>query len=192
MNSKKRTLLAMMALIVFLSLSYFTYHKLADHYPQNNSGSGSISNDIPGDNTSEEPIKATDFMVMNADGNKVHLSDFYGKPIVLNFWASWCFYCKEEMPLFEKSFQTYGNDITFLMINCTDGTNETQEIAQSFLDKMGYTFPVYYDHDGEATYVYEAMSLPTSVFIDKDGNVIGYQPGKLTEEMLQSGIDSIL
>ena len=81
---------------------------------------------------------APDFTVFDKDGNQVQLSSFFGKPIVLNFWASWCPPCKEEMPDFETAYQNY-DDVQFLMVNMTDGARETMESAQAHVAQQGYT-----------------------------------------------------
>ena len=139
-----------------------------------------------------QKIKAFDFTVYTSEGEQANLSDFFGKPVIINFWATWCPYCVEEMPLFEEYYNEYKDDIHFLMVDSTDGQRETKEKGEKFIEEKGYTFPVYYDLDLDATMTYQAYSLPTSVFIDKDGYVIAYQPGMLTETLLQKGIELIL
>ena len=88
---------------------------------------------------------APDFTVYDADGNEVKLSDFFGRPIVVNFWATWCSPCKREMPSFERMYEKYGEDVVFLMVNLTDGYQDTVKKASDFVEKNGYTFPVYFD-----------------------------------------------
>lgn len=139
-----------------------------------------------------QKFKAFDFTVYNAEGEQVKLSDFFGKPIIINFWATWCPYCVEEMPLFEEYFNQYKDDIHFLMVDSVDGQRETLEKGKKFIEESGYTFPVYYDLDFDASTTYQTYSLPTSIFIDKDGHLIAYHPGMLTEELLQKGIDLII
>ena len=138
-----------------------------------------------------QTVQAPDFTVYNIDGNEVHLSDFFGKPIVLNFWASWCGPCKSEMPDFNAKYQELDGTVHFLMINMTDGDRETVETASEFIAQQGYVFPVFYDTDSMAAYVYQAYSLPTSFFIDAEGNVIAQATGAIDAETLQRGIDMI-
>ena len=125
------------------------------------------------------------------EGNAFRLSDFEGKPVVLNFWASWCGPCKLEMPDFDEAYGKYGEDIHFLMVNMTDGYQENVESAKEFIDDSGYNFPVYYDTDVDAARTYGVYSIPTTYFIDKDGYVIANGRGALDAETLQIGIDYI-
>ena len=139
----------------------------------------------------EDVIPAPNFGAYDADGNRVQLTDYIGKPIVLNFWASWCGPCRKEMPHFEQAYRDMGQDVTFLMVNMT-ANGETQESAQSFLDDSGYTFPVLFDLDMEAAYNYGVYSLPMTVFIDENGNVQDLAIGAIDEATLLSKIDKIL
>jgi len=134
---------------------------------------------------------APDFVVYDKDGEEVRLSDFVGKPVILNFWATWCGYCKMHMPVFEEAFQTYGEDIHFVMINLTDGNRETVESASSYIEDTGYSFPVYYDTSYSAAMAYGATSIPVTYFIDADGHGIVYGKGPMDAETLQAGIDII-
>lgn len=138
-----------------------------------------------------QKLKAPDFTVYDALGNEVHLIDFMGKPIVLNFWASWCGPCKMEMPEFHEKYLELGGDIQFLMINMTDGSRETVKSASDFIAESGYTFPVFFDTQFDAASTYGAYSLPTTFFIDADGHAIAKATGAIDAETLQRGIDMI-
>ena len=143
------------------------------------------------DNTANKLTKAPNFTVYDLGGNEVNLSDFFGKPIIVNFWASWCGPCKMEMPDFNEAYQLLNEDITFLMVNMTDGSRETVEIASSFIEESGYSFPVYYDTSYSAAITYSVSSLPTTYFIDADGNLIAHARGAIDAATLQKGIDMI-
>lgn len=141
-----------------------------------------------------EPAKqpAPDFTVYDAEGNAHKLSDFRGKPVILNFWATWCGYCKMEMPDFNEKYQEYGEEVHFLMVNVTDGAQETVETASAFVAEEGYSFPVYYDTGLEAASAYNTSGLPVTYFIDAEGNFAAWQQGMLTADTLQKGIDILL
>ncbi|MDD3660435.1 MAG: TlpA disulfide reductase family protein [Lachnospiraceae bacterium] len=133
-----------------------------------------------------------DFTVLDMDGNEVTLESKIGKPLVINFWASWCPPCKGEMPDFEEVYQEKGEDITFMMVNMTDGGRETIETAKSFLNDSGYTFPIYFDTEQSAAGAYGISSIPTTIFIDAKGQIIAGSTGAIDKETLLKGIDMIL
>ena len=139
--------------------------------------------------STELTVQATpDFTVFDIDGNPVRLADYFGKPIVLNFWASWCPPCKSEMPHFEAAYLA-NPDIQFLMVNMT--SSDEMDSAKAFIEENGYTFPVFFDTTGEAGYVYQDTSLPMTLFIDENGVLVTYGIGALSAETLDKGISMI-
>ena len=141
-----------------------------------------------------EPTEAStgDFVVYDAQGNPYRLSDFRGKPVILNFWASWCGPCKSEMPDLQAAYEQYGEDVQFLCINLTDGASETISTASAYINRMGYTFPVYFDLTYSAAYAYDVYAIPVTYFIDREGNVIGNWTGPVTPLLLQNYIAKLL
>jgi len=141
--------------------------------------------------TAEELPLAPDFTVYDKDGNPAKLSDYIGKPVVLNCWASWCGPCQSEMPDFEEKFKELGEDIRFLMVNMTDGSRETVDTAAAFIAEKGYTFPVFYDTAQDVAVTYGVYSLPTTFFIDAQGHAVAQATGAIDAATLQKGIDMI-
>lgn len=131
---------------------------------------------------------APDFTVTDLDGKTVSLKDFQGKPVIVNFWATWCHYCAEEMPHFEDVYQQYGEQIQILMVN----VQESPDTAKSFIENGHYSFPVYLDSSGSAAITYNATGLPATFFIDADGNAVAQAHGVLNREDLQQGIDLLI
>lgn len=141
--------------------------------------------------TERPKVEAPDFTAVDADGEEVKLSDYVGKPIVLNFWASWCTPCKSEMPEFNAAWEELEGEVQFLMVNMTDGARETVESAREYVEGEGFTFPVLFDTKSEAAIAYSAYSLPTTYFIDAEGYVTARAVGAIDGETLQKGLDLI-
>ena len=187
---KKKFLLAAVIMVALLIGASALYNRLAEDIDHDNlSGTNT---DTP-DNTQQELPKEfpPDFTVMDASGKEVKLSDFRGKPTVVNFWASWCGPCKSEMPDFDAVYQEMGDEIHFLMVNMTDGGQETLAGAQKFIADSGYTFPVYYDTQYSAAMAYGVTSLPTTYFFDAKGYGVAYAIGAIGKEDLLRGIGMI-
>ncbi len=142
--------------------------------------------------TEAAPTPAPDFTFYDLDGNTHKLSDFRGKPVILNFWASWCGPCKMEMPDLDKAYQEYGEQIHFLLVDLTDGSQETVEKASAYVAEQGYTFPVYYDIDMEGAYAYGVTGIPVTYFIDSEGNFVASYSSAMSAGILQQGIDLLL
>ena len=212
MNGKTRVIIGIAAFVVLLGLASFAYSSLGSDFDMPDrlpTGSGSVvgagngtdvatgngPNDSPGSGSDAgadvEKTAAPDFTVADAAGGGVSLSDFLGKPVVLNFWASWCPPCKVEMPDFNTVYEEIGGEVAFMMVDLVDGRRETQKTGEKYVAEQGFTFPVYYDTTEEAAYVYGVSSIPTTVFIDRDGYIITGAVGAIDEKTLRLGIDMI-
>ena len=137
-----------------------------------------------------DPYRAPNFTVLDVNGNEVKLSDFRGKPVVLNFWATWCYYCKSEMADFNQAYYKYP-DIQFLMVNATDGVYETISSAKKYVAQEGYDFDVFFDTKEEAVNAYYVTGFPTTYFIDANGRLVARAVGMIDLETLEVGIGMI-
>ncbi len=148
--------------------------------------------DVSDEAASEEEVyPAPDFSVLNKLGQTVHFRDLIGKPVVINFWATWCPYCVKELPDYEACYQEFGDQVEFMFIDLTDGSRETIKTADAYIRKNGFTFPVYYDTEMSAAYVYGIQSIPVSVFIDEKGNLYRWGTGMLDGTVIHDTIEAL-
>ena len=144
----------------------------------------------PEESERTEPL-APNCTVYDEMGNEVRLSDYIGKPVVINFWASWCSPCKREMPDFYEKYLELGDEVQFLMVNVTGRGNDTVEDAKAYIEGAGYTFPVFYDMELDAMSAFGVDAFPYTFFIDAEGYIMSYKRGTISAEALQAGIDLI-
>lgn len=129
--------------------------------------------------------KAVDFSVIDAKGGQTQLSDFAGMPVIVNFWATWCPPCRNELPAFDKVADEYDGKIQFMMVDLTDGRSETVEGAKAFAAEHGYTFPLFFDTMGEGSEAYGVRAIPTTVVITADGEIEQLHVGGMDEQTLR-------
>lgn len=200
MNSNKKLIVFVVGFLgfsVFLVAAYFGYGSLALKYNNKNviSQNEQIQNEDSKNDKIKVKVKAKDFIVYDENSNEVKLSDYIGRPVVLNFWASWCPPCKSEMPGFNEMSKKYSKDkIAILMINLTDGNRETVSTAQKYIENNKYdNMKVLYDTKLDAGDKYNITSIPRTIFIDKDGNIYKDNPaGIISEEELEKQIKLLL
>lgn len=141
-----------------------------------------------------EAPKAADFMLVDQFGETHSLSDYAGKVIFLNFWATWCPPCRSEMPDIQALYEKYkdSDDVAILGVALPDqgGEGSAEEIA-AFLAENGYDYPVVMD-DGALTYYYQISAYPTTFMIQKDGTVYGYISGAIPQEAMEDIIGQTL
>lgn len=131
---------------------------------------------------------AINLKLKDLNGKEVSLSDFKGKKVFLNFWASWCPPCKAEMPDIEKLFgQTKDSDLVILAVNI----GEDKSTAKSFIDSHKYNFTVLLDSDQSIASKYNIVAIPTSFFIDKEGNIVSTIKGGMTLEQMKDNISKL-
>ncbi|MCC0782708.1 redoxin family protein [Clostridioides sp. ES-S-0108-01] len=165
---------------------------------ENSSNNDSQKNSNNEDNDTgandEDRIKSIDFTLTDQYGKTHKLSDYEGKVVFLNFWATWCPPCKEEMPHIEQLYKDYkknNEDVVILGVASPNlGREGSREHVVNFLKEQGYTFPVALDEDGALAYQYGINAFPTTFIIDKEGYVTQYIPGAMDKETMASFIEN--
>ena len=166
---------------------------------QENSSEKEVDTDDDGQN--RKTIPAFDFTLKDQYGKKHTLSDYKGKVVFLNFWASWCGPCKEEMPHIEELYQEYNyneDDVIILGVanpksaQYPENADKDMDTVKKFLKDNNFTFPVVFDETGEIFQSYYINSFPTTFMIDKEGNIYGYVPGMLTKDIMINIIEETM
>jgi peroxiredoxin len=132
---------------------------------------------------------APDFALETLNGETLRLADYEGQVVLVNFWASWCPPCKEEMPALEAYYQAYKDEgLMVLGVNVKD----SEESLEAFLEEYDVSFPVILDHDAKVAGKYNITGLPTSFFVDREGQIIGSWPGMVTQTFLEKNVTPFL
>lgn len=137
-----------------------------------------------------DAVSAPDFTLVDQYGNEHTLSDYKGKTVFLNFWATWCGPCRSEMPEIQTLYEKYGEneeDLVVLGIATPNlGQEGSAEDIATFMENQGYTFPTVMDETGFISAMYGISAYPTTFMIDKNGNVYGYVTSALTGDIMES------
>lgn len=185
---KRNTRILLISVVLVILGLFFVLEK--------DDGSFKSSHDISGDNSKEtvevmdedmeeyEEVQidrsAPDFTLPNLKGEQISLSDYRGDIVFLNFWATWCGYCDEEMPYFQHMIDK-NDDLTVLAVN----VQEPEAKVRNYIEKGGYSFPVLLDMEGEIGGDYLVGGLPTTYLIDKEGNLLSQIPGMMTQDQME-------
>ena len=147
-----------------------------------------------GNSETSKRIKSIDFTLKDQYKNVHTLSEYEGKTVFLNFWATWCPPCKAEMPHIEEIYKEYGlnkEDVVILGVASPNlGKEGSEEHIKKFLKDQGYTFPVVMDYNGEFVYKYGISAFPSTFIIDKEGYVTQYVPGGMDKDTMKYLIES--
>ncbi len=135
---------------------------------------------------------AHDFTLPTLDGTEVSLSQFRGQPVLINFWASWCLPCREEMPELVRSYETHKSD-GFMVLGLNLTYLDTLPDVQAFVSEFHMTFPILLDQDGQvAGRLYQIPGVPTSIFMNRDGTIERVQVGLMSGEQIDKFVAEIL
>lgn len=146
------------------------------------------------ESTEKTSEKAPDITITDLNGNKVKLSTFRGKIVVLNFFSTHCPPCKREIPDFQKAYEKYGknNDVQFLCVSIIGALGEQKDDAKNYFNKNNFNLPLYLDEDASASEAFGVSSIPHTFIIDRDGNIKKSNLGMMDYETLQSELEKLL
>ncbi len=193
----KKSLIVLIA-AVLIGVSIFTvnnYNKSTSKdisSVENKDGNATTENETSTKPVEVKPnvikIKAIDFKLKDLDGKEMSLSDLKGKKVFLNFWATWCPPCKEEMPAMEQLYQeTKDSDLVIVAIDI----GESLSTVKSFVDSNEYNFKVLLDTDQSVAAQYNISAIPTSYFIDEEGNIISKNVGAMNINQMREYIKTL-
>lgn len=168
MKTRKNTLIISIVTILVISAVLFTFNFNSKVLAQEDIKKGA-----------QEGMKAFDFTLNNLAGDEISLSNFKGQPIFLNFWASWCPPCKEEMPALQKLYENDEN-VKILTVN----VQENKDKVLNYLMENKYSFTTLLDKNGSVASKYLVRGIPTTFVIDKDGIIIKKHTGGLTYQQM--------
>ena len=132
---------------------------------------------------------APNFALKTLTGETIRLSDFAGKPVLVNFWATWCGPCQSEFPDFQQASVDNADKLVIIGINNT--ATDQREWVDDFVAKMGATFPIVLDEDGKISAAYQIRGLPTSIFIDRDGIVNEVFTGPINKAYIEAKLNEL-
>lgn len=196
----KKTIIWIIIAVLLIVLAVLGYMVLTREIAPENPALDDFKQNEP-TKDSEETNKSSsptadyrDFTVYTYEGDSVSLSEIadQAKPVVINFWTTWCGYCKEEMPDFNEVYKEYSDKVNFMMIDVNGNGNDNMEEAYAYVEESGFEFPVYYDTDLSAATAYGLTSFPTTVVLNSEGVTIYAYPGMMSKQNLLSLIEKAL
>lgn len=167
-----KTLLIIISVVVLVVVGWLLISKTGNHQSMN------MGN------------KAPDFALQNYDGKTVRLTDFAGKPLVINSWAAWCPFCRKELVDFAAAQKEFGNDVVIIAIDRA----ESRETAKKYTDELGVTNDMIFLLDPSDSF-YQSIggfSMPETIFVDKDGNIAERKRGPMEIKEIREKIQKLL
>ena len=188
-NLRRPGALVFMSLILVLVLA-FTGCAPQDEpaeTPESIESNGQTGPAEPSESVEDPYNKVIPFELPDLEGNMVSIADFEGKFVLINFWATWCTYCDQEMPDLQALQDKYGDDLVVLLVN----VQENEEEIRTYLEKNNLTMLTVLDKKGETAGMYNVTGMPSSYFVTPDQRVIGYVAGMMTYETMEQSLDYV-
>ena len=182
MNSKTKLIIIIISLIVVIGGGTYLYNAISN-----------LDFTIDNREQKEESKKAMpEAIIYDEQDNEINTLTFKGKPTIVNFWTTWCTYCEQEMPSFEKAYNQYKDEVNFVLVDVLDSQEETKENGINFKNEHNLSMPIYFDRNHQAVAKFGAPGFPTTFFIDKNGNIYKIVISMLTEEKLLNYIENLI
>ncbi|MFC4712684.1 peroxiredoxin family protein [Planococcus dechangensis] len=189
--SKKMIVLLTVAIVIIALAVWAVIDNQREERALNNMALGSNVDFLPTDEGLARGEAAPDFELTTLTGEQMRLSDYRGKAVILNFWATWCPPCRAEMPHMQDFYENQqDNDVEVVAVNLTTEDRGLSTI-ENFVEEYALSFPIPMDVDGEIGALYQAFSIPTSYVIDREGIVRHKIVGPMNEEMMNGFIEEI-
>lgn len=187
--SKKLIGLLLIACMIGIAVAGIVKSNLENKDEFDNLALGSDVDFLPTDEGLAKGELSPDFELTTLEGEKVKLSDYQGKKVILNFWATWCPPCRAEMPHMQNYFEEHaaGNNVEILAVNLTTEDRGIDKV-QNFVKEYELTFPIPMDEKGDIGTLYQAVTIPTSYMIDTEGRVQNKIVGPMNETMMKEMI----
>lgn len=131
---------------------------------------------------------APDFKLTSLEGEETQLSKFRGKPVILNFWATWCPPCRAEMPDFQQLYES--EDVEILAVNLSE-SEQSEKTVQDFIEEYDLSFPILMDRGSAVTEIYKVQVFPTSFIIDSEGIIQFSARGAINYEIMQKELSKV-
>lgn len=187
--SKKMIGLLLIACMIGIAVAGIVKSNLENKDEFDNMALGSDVDFLPTEEGLAKGELSPDFELTTLEGEKVKLSDYQGKKVILNFWATWCPPCRAEMPHMQNYFEEHatGNNVEILAVNLTTEDRGIDKV-RNFVKEYELTFPIPMDEKGDIGTLYQAVTIPTSYMIDTEGRVQNKVVGPMNETMMKEMI----
>ena len=178
-------------LLVALGIFYYTNYGKIGQRDANQSQTLSTSN-LENRALELNSQQLPDFKITSPDGRELLISSFSDKPLLIVEWASWCPDCRNQLPIIQKMYEKYGNQVHFVLINLIEPEKETTETADRYITQGEYTFPYYYDMDQSAADALQVQTIPSMYFVDKQGQIKKVLVEHTSEDALEKELKELL
>ena len=178
-------------LLVALGIFYYTNYGKIGQRDANQSQTLSTSN-LENRALELNSQQLPDFKITSPDGRELLISSFSGKPLLIVEWASWCPDCRNQLPIIQKMYEKYGDQVHFVLINLIEPEKETTETADRYITQGEYTFPYYYDMDQSAADALQVQTIPSMYFVDKQGQIKNVLVKHTSEDTLEKELKELL